>query len=133
MKGKRVLLIHLMFGAGVFYFIIHPLTMVIYWFEMNGTPFSLNLFLTIAPERMLHSFSFHMTGMAFAFILMGAFVGLGSGLYYSNILQKAKMLRKQGEQLKKNVVALIKEGGSSFRTSGRMRRATSPTPPPMPM
>lgn len=120
--GKYIIPVHLLVGVAVFYFLIHPLTMVIYWFEMNGAPFSLNLFVTVAPGRILDSFSFHMTGMAFAFILMGAFVGLGSGLYYSNILQKAKMLRRQGEQLKKNVLALIKEGESDrveFKSSLR--------------
>lgn len=119
---KYIVLVHLVFGVGVFYFIVHPLTMVIYWFEMNGTPFSLDLFLTIAPERILDSFSFHMTGMAFAFTLMGAFVGLGSGLYYRNILQKTKMLRRQGEQLKKNILSVIREGESDrveFKSSLR--------------
>ena len=119
---NRVLLIHTLIGGSFFYFIIHPLTMVIYWFELNGVSFSLNQFLTIAPERILHSFSFHMTGMSLAFVFMGVLVGLGSGLYYSNILKKARLLQKQGEQLRKNILTLIKEGESDkveFKSSLR--------------
>lgn len=110
LRPKRALLIHVLIGVCFFYFIIHPLTMVIYWFELNRVPFSFNQFLTIAPERILHSFSFHMTGMSLAFILIGVGVGLGSGLYYSNILKQTILLQRQGDQLKKNVLTLIKEG-----------------------
>ncbi len=121
--GERyIIVVHLLVGVAVFYFLIHPLTMVIYWFEMNGMPFTLNQFFAIAPDRILDSFSFHMTGMAFAFTLMGAFVGLGSGLYYRNILQKTKMLRRQGEQLKKNILSVIQDGESDrveFKSSLR--------------
>lgn len=121
--GERyTVLVHLMVGVAVFYFLVHPLTMVIYWFEMNGMPFTFNQFFAVAPGRILDSFSFQMTGMAVAFILMGVFVGLGSGLYYRNILQKTKMLRRQGEQIKKNILSVIQEGESDrveFKSSLR--------------
>lgn len=109
--GERyIVLVHLMVGIAVFYFLVHPLTMVIYWFEMNGMPFTLNQFFAVAPGRILDSFSFQMTGMAVPFIVIGGFVGLGSGLYYRNILQKVKILRRQDAQLKGSVLSIIKDG-----------------------
>ncbi|MCB9352366.1 MAG: ATP-binding protein [Lewinellaceae bacterium] len=109
--GERyIVLVHLMVGVAVFYFLVHPLTMVIYWFEMNGMPFTLNQFFAVAPGRILDSFSFQMTGMAVPFIVIGGLVGLGSGLYYRNILQKVKILRRKDAQLKGSVLSIIQEG-----------------------
>ena len=86
-ETRYIVWVHLLIGVIVFYFLVHPLTMIIYWFEMKGVPFSLNQFIKVAPGRILDSFSFQMTGMAIAFILIGVLVGLGSGLYYRIILQ----------------------------------------------
>ena len=119
---KYTLLIHLLFGVVIFYFLVHPLTMVIYWFEMNDKPFTTRQFLEIAPDRMMDSFSFQMTGMAMAFVLIGALVGLGSGLYYRNLLQQAAKLRRQDKQLKGSLLSIIKEGESDqveFKSSLR--------------
>ena len=55
---KYIILVHLLVGVAVFYFLVHPLTMVIYWFEMNGMPFTMNQFIAVAPSRILDSFSF---------------------------------------------------------------------------
>jgi hypothetical protein len=121
-SGKYAVLSHVLIGVVVFYFLIHPLTMVIYWFEMNGAPFTLGQFFSIAPERILDSFSFRMTSMAIAFVLIGAFVGLGSGLYYRNILRQAAKLRRQDEQLKGNVLSILEVGESDqveFKSSLR--------------
>lgn len=121
--GERyIVLVHLMVGVAVFYFLVHPLTMVIYWFEMNGMPFTVNQFFAVAPGRILDSFSFQMTGMAVPFIVIGGLVGLGSGLYYRNILQKVKILRRKDAQLKKNILSVIQEGESDrveFKSSLR--------------
>lgn len=119
---KYTILIHLLFGIVIFYFLVHPLTMVIYWFEMNDASFTISKFLDIAPDRMLDSFSFRMTGMAMAFVLIGALVGLGSGLYYRNLLRQAAKLRRQDKQLKGNVLSIIEEGESDrveFKSSLR--------------
>ncbi|WP_044085463.1 AlbA family DNA-binding domain-containing protein [Lewinella cohaerens] len=120
--GKYTILVHLLFGITIFYFFLHPVTMVIYWFEMNDTPFSITNFLEIAPHRVLDSFSFRMTGMAIAFVLIGALVGLGSGLYYRNLLRQSAKLRRQDKQLKESVLSIIEEGESDrieFKSSLR--------------
>ena len=121
-EKRYVVWVHLLVGAVVFYFLVHPLTMVIYWFEMTGMPFTLDQFFEVTPGRILDSFSFQMTGMAITFILIGAFIGLGSGLYYRNILRKTARLRKQDQQIKWNISSIIKAGESDrveFKSSLR--------------
>ncbi len=121
-ETRYIVWVHLLIGVIVFYFLVHPLTMIIYWFEMKGVPFSLNQFIKVAPGRILDSFSFQMTGMAIAFILIGVLVGLGSGLYYRIILQKTVTIQRQDERIKKNLVSILKDGESDtveFKSSLR--------------
>jgi len=111
---KYIILTHLLLGVFIFYFFIHPVTMIIYWFEMTGTKFTFSKFFNIAPERVIDSFSFGMIGMSFAFIIIGSLVGLGSGIYYRSILRKTKLLRLQEKVLKRNIISII-EGGENDR------------------
>lgn len=108
--NKYITLLHLLMGIVIFYVIIHPLTMIIYWFEMSNTPFSVNQFFKVAPERIVSSFSFRMTGMSIAFIIIGSLIGLGSGFYYRNILRKTMLLQKQEKVLKRNIMSIIQGG-----------------------
>ena len=84
--------------------------MIIYWFEMNNTPFTLNQLFKVAPERIAGSFSFRMTGMSIAFIIIGSLIGLWSGIYYRNILRKTRLLQMQEKVLKRNIVSIIRGG-----------------------
>jgi schlafen family protein len=108
--NKYIVLLHILMGIAMFYVIIHPLTMIIYWFEMSNTPFSINQFFEVAPERIAHSFSFKMMGMSIAFIIIGSLIGLGSGFYYRNIVRKTKLLRLQEKVLKRNIISIIQGG-----------------------
>lgn len=111
--GKRYIIwLHVIAGIAVFYFFIHPLTMVIYWFEINEVQVTLKQIFEIAPQRIIDSFSFKMTGMSIAFLLLGAIIGLGSGIYYRLILHNSKILHQQNQQLKMNILSII-EGGEN--------------------
>ena len=109
-ENKYIILLHLLMGIAIFYLLIHPLTMIIYWFEMSNTPFSFNQLFKVAPERIASSFSFRMTGMAIAFIITGSLIGLGSGFYYRNIIRKTRLLQIQEKVLKRNIVSIIQAG-----------------------
>jgi len=120
--NKYVLWLHFITGTMIFYFIVHPLTMVIYWFEISGTKFTLVQLLKVAPERILDSFSFTMKGMSITFIILGGLIGLGSGLYYRNILRKKTILQTQDKLLKRNILSIIQDGESDkveFKSSLR--------------
>jgi len=44
-KPVKVVLIHSTVGAAVFYFFVHPLTMIIYWLEFNKIELSYHSFM----------------------------------------------------------------------------------------
>ncbi len=109
-KSKFVIVNHTIIGIIVFYFFIHPLTMVIYWFEFSKTELTSAQFFEVTTNRLNDSFTFQMVGMSSIFIILGALVGLCSGLYYKNILQKNKTLKQQEEQLERNIELIIQGG-----------------------
>lgn len=87
-KVNKPVILHTLISAAVFYFIIHPLTMAMYWFEFHENH-QVNLSVAdIITKRWLHAFSFHMTGMSAVFLLMGVATGLGFGFYYRNMQKK---------------------------------------------
>ncbi len=121
-RNKYVILQHTIIGILIFYFIIHPLTMVIYWYDSVKTPFSTDQFLEVVGNRFMHSFSFHMMGMSLAFIIIGALVGLSSGFYYKKIMEKNQTLKRQEQQLERNIEFIISNGESEqveFKSSLR--------------
>ncbi|MFQ5447953.1 MAG: helix-turn-helix domain-containing protein [Saprospiraceae bacterium] len=121
-KEQYVVYVHVLIGICFFYFLIHPLTMVMYSFEMNESPFTLARFFQILPGRIAEAFTFRMAGLSGAFVVLGGLAGLGSGFYYRNILRKTRILRKQDEQLKRNILSIIENGESDkveFKSSLR--------------
>lgn len=122
LKGKFIVLKHTIVGVIIFYFFIHPLTMVIYWFEFNENGFSWNQLFEVVLGRFGDSFSFRMMGMSSIFIVLGTLMGLISGLYYKKILQKNKVLKQQEEQLERNIEFIINNGENEkveFKSSFR--------------
>ena len=88
MKKNKELILHTFIGLFIGYFIIHPISMVIYWFQLNTNEFSLTDLFNVFFENVKHSFSLHMMPMSVAFSVLGALIGLGSGLYYKTIKKK---------------------------------------------
>lgn len=106
----KIIFIHLLLGAGVFYFLVHPFTMVLYWFEYSHTPFSTSLFLKILNERFLESFSFHMMRMSTLLTLLGSALGLVSGLFWSKIKKKNNLISTQQRLLQRDIAEIIADG-----------------------
>lgn len=113
MKKRNTLILHSLGGIAFFYFIIHPLTMVIYWYEFTGTSISLSGFGEAFWQRLTHSFMPEMAGMAFTFIAIGLLAGLGSGFYYSLLSKKQRIVSYQEKLLERNVRTLVNEGENS--------------------
>jgi sigma-B regulation protein RsbU (phosphoserine phosphatase) len=86
-------LIYSFIGILAGYFLLHPITMVIYWFEISNTTVTLKGILEAFRDRFLHAFNFHMIPMSIVFILIGGFSGLGSGLYFKKIRNQKEELR----------------------------------------
>ncbi|MDE5417617.1 ATP-binding protein [Labilibaculum sp. DW002] len=111
---NRELLIHSLIGLLIGFFILHPISMVIYWFDTNGAEYSLRNLGKVTTESIMHAFSFHMIGMSIAFSFLGALIGLGSGLYYKSLRRKDGLLHGKRKLLEQSIPVLIKEGESEF-------------------
>lgn len=107
---NKTILIHSAIGIAFFYFIFHPVTMVLYWYEFNNEPISITSFFQVIKHRTLHSFSFKMINMSVAFIIMGSLVGALSGIYRV----KNKKLTKHLNLLKKDIINLIGQGENQY-------------------
>lgn len=109
-SGDKIVLVHTLFGVVAGYFLLHPVTMVIYWFEISGSDFTFSNVLKAFVERFQHAFHTHMMPMSLAFIFIGGLFGLGSGLYSVKIRKQDLKLRLQGKQLKENIRSIISNG-----------------------
>lgn len=107
---KKVIILHSILGVVFFYFIFHPLTMIVYWYEFNKEPLTLASFINVLSHRTEHSFSYNMLNMSFIFIIMGGITGLIFGLYRQNNIK----LNKHIQLLNKDLLKLIKQGESQF-------------------
>ncbi len=106
----KTIIVQVVMWSGIFYFLVHPFTMVLYWFEYSNTPFSFSLFQDVLKSRFLESFSFDMRGMGVLLTLLGSFLGLISGLFIATIKQKNKLIGTQQRLLVRDIDALIQAG-----------------------
>ncbi|WP_310991219.1 AlbA family DNA-binding domain-containing protein [Aequorivita marina] len=109
-RNIKTILTHLLIGAGIFYFLVHPFTMVLYWFEYSDTTFSFPLFQEILIERFLESFTFDMQGMGGLLTLLGGFLGIVSGLFWINLKKKNELIGVQQRLLVRDIEELIESG-----------------------
>jgi len=109
-RNIKIILTHLFIGAGIFYFLVHPFTMVLYWFESSNTVFSFSLFQEVLKERFLESFTFDMRGMGGLLTLLGVFLGTVSGLFWINLKRKNELIGTQQRLLVRDIKELIQTG-----------------------
>ena len=109
-------------GALIGVFILHPLTMVIYWYEANSTvaqhlPTLNGIFTNIAA-----SFSWEMSLMAFVFTFIGAGVGFTFWFYHTKLDFKERIINILANELERDIHSLIERGESEtleFKSSAR--------------
>ena len=130
-QNIKTIIVQIVMWSGIFYFLVHPFTMVLYWFEYSNTTFSFSLFHDVLKSRFLESFSFDMRGMGVLLTLLGSFLGLISGLFIATIKQKNRLIGTQQRLLVRDIEALIQEGENDmveFKSSIRYdyyRKATN--------
>jgi len=107
---KKTVILHAIIGVIIFYFIFHPLTMVVYWYEFNAEPLTFTSFLNVLNHRIEHSFSYRMLDMSLIFMLMGGVTGLIFGMYKLN----NKKLNKHIQLLNNDLLKLINQGENQF-------------------
>ncbi|WP_035094591.1 AlbA family DNA-binding domain-containing protein [Aquimarina megaterium] len=130
-QNIKTIIVQIVIWAGVFYFLVHPFTMVLYWFEYSNTTFSFALFQDVLKTRFLDSFTFDMRGMGGILTLLGSFLGIISGLFFRTIKRKNRLIGAQQRLLVRDIEELIESGENErveFKSSIRYdyyRKATN--------
>jgi len=114
MKKNKELIIHTLVGLLTGYFLLHPISMVIYWFQLNTNEYNLTDLFIVFLGNVRHSFSLHMMPMSVAFSTLGALIGLGSGFYYKSIKRSEILLYEKKQLLQQSIPSLIANGESEF-------------------
>jgi hypothetical protein len=107
---KQEILIHSIIGLFTGYFILHPTSMAIFWFENNLNGASFPTLWSVFWNQFVESFSFHMMPMSVAFSVLGLLIGLASGLYYRTLKEKQDKLLTKRQLLKQSIPSLIASG-----------------------
>ena len=110
----KIVVLQIVIGAGIFYFLVHPFTMTFYEFEFSGTPFSFSKFQEIFSERFMKSYSFNVGIMGGLLTLFGAVLGLVSSLFWIQIKNKNILVTTQQRLLQRDIDQLIKNGESDL-------------------
>lgn len=113
-KRNKPVILHILIGMVSGYFLLHPFSMVIYWFEFNDTPVLLSKFMEIFLSRLSYAFNLEMFPMAAAFAVIGGLLGLGPGLFIRSIKIKQSRIRGGEKLLQKSIPSLINEGENQF-------------------
>lgn len=119
---SRIIATHIFIGSSIFYFLVHPFTMVLYWFEVNNMSYSYSLFSNVFVERLKSTFSFNMIGMGIWLAIFGGILGLISGVNWILYKKKSTLIKKQENLLKRDIQNLIESGESDrleFKSSIR--------------
>lgn len=114
LKSNKYVIINVLIGIVSGYFLLHPISMVIYWFEFNDTPVFLSKFLEIFLFRLSYAFNLEMFPMAVAFAVIGGLLGLGPGLFIRSIKIKQSRIRGSEKLLQKSIPSLINVGENQF-------------------
>ncbi len=114
MKNYKELILHSVIGLFIGYFLIHPISMVIYWFEFNSHETSSADLINVFYNGFKHAFSLHMMPMSVAFSTLGAFIGFGSGLYYKSNKAKEHLLYGKKQLLQQSIPSLVAGGETAF-------------------
>jgi len=106
----KPLLKHIIAGALIGILVLHPLTMVIYWFDFNPPESFDHAFWEFAFERLVKSFTGEMFTMAILFLLLGGILGLASGVYYQALNRRDRLIRYLKNNLTEDLKSVIKKG-----------------------
>jgi hypothetical protein len=122
-RSRRALLWHLLVGSALGIFVLHPLTMAIYWIEYHGLDSSrIGELWTVTVARLSKSFSLAMAPMTGLFCFVGAAMGLVFWLYYRTI-ERHELVRSFLErELSRDLPTVLAAGEGEtveFKTSAR--------------
>lgn len=106
----RVAAGHVAAGATVGLLVLHPVTMVIYWFELHPSLPGVATAWQFALYRVTAAFQPEMLPMTVAFAILGALLGLGSGLYALALRRRQSQVSRLSRLLDRDLGSLLAAG-----------------------
>lgn len=118
---------HILYGLLFGYFILHPVTMVIYPIDSIHIHNTLTEGIIDVISVSISSFKPILNRMSIYFTLFGSLMGLVSGTYLKKKGSKDQLIEKQESELNRNILDIINKGESSkleFKSSVRWDELT---------
>ena len=113
-EAQKEVAIHMLIGLLIGYFVLHPISMAIYWFELNNSVFSWGRLGKNLSDSLKLSFSLHIMPMSIAFSILGVIAGFGSGIYYRSLKKRKNLINNKRQLLKQSIPSLIANGENEF-------------------
>ena len=110
----KIVLIYTFGGATIFYFLVHPFSMILNRIEYSDTSFSFSLLFNMLKSHLNESFTYDMLSMSTSYIVFGGILGFILGLFQIKLSKQKAIMEKQKNILSRDISKLIKEGESKY-------------------
>lgn len=110
MSTRRTITGHLAAGIAVGLLFLHPVTMAIYWLEAHPEVAGVSSAWDFALHRVSRAFTPAMLPMTATFAVLGAVLGIGSGLYAVALRRTERQMARLAAELGADVRELIRAG-----------------------
>ena len=117
--------LHTTAGGLLGYFVLHPVTMFIYWFAINNTGVTLQSVRIAFSEGALHAFYLHMILMSLVFTVIGCIAGLAPGLYFRKIRRQEQEIKGQQYRLNETLAELEKLNKSLEENIAELKKSNN--------
>lgn len=125
----RYVFIHTVIGVAIGYFLLHPINMLVYWFQTNDIRLTPHIITEAFSKSFFLAFYMYKVPMSVVYSIIGGIMGLGSGLYLRKIQNQFRKIQSQGYQLTESIQFIIRNGENekvefkaSFRYNLRKRQ-----------
>ena len=112
-KAKTELLFMLL-GALIFYFLVHPFSMILNIIESSSGKITAGRIFEIMKEHLVMSFTSEMFRLSLSYIIFGSLIGLIFGLFQSKLLKSNLIIQKQGKIISDDILRWIEMGESNW-------------------
>jgi Schlafen, AlbA_2 len=106
----RVMLLHGLIGATVGILVLHPVTRMVYWFEIGRAVDESPGLWHFLINNLGTVFSAYMLPMTGIFALIGAAIGVGFGMYHLAVVAQSRTLNFLEKELAQDLASVIAQG-----------------------
>jgi hypothetical protein len=110
MTSRNIVIYFTVIGALIGYVVLHPLTMIIYQFELNPESGSFLNMLGTVFNRIFRSFDLGMLGMGMVFSTIGGLGGFATGSCLKSLEHKRSLISIRERIMHEDIRSLVKAG-----------------------